>query len=421
MKVQISPSSVLGSVTAPPSKSAGHRSLICAAFCNQPVVVHNCGDSNDITATIEALKTLGSEIRRDGKTVTVSPIGRNNKNVIINCNESGSTARFMIPIAAALGADNITFQGRGRLPERPFDIISEALRQNGVSCSSNNLPMTVSGQLKAGRFEIAGNVSSQYISGLLLALSIIDGESEIILTTPLESRDYVMMTVNELKIFGADIQFDNNRFSIKGKPYLEASDRTVEGDWSQGAFHLCLGAICGEVTVKGLDVSSLQGDKAVVEILKQFGADISVNNNGITVRKSPLKGITIDASQIPDLVPILAVTSAFASGTTTIVKAERLRIKESDRLLETAMRLKAFGIDVTETSDGLIIKGGRPKGADITSANDHRIVMAFSVMAANSDGQTMIDGCEAINKSYPDFFEDFSSLGGECNVICDRQ
>ncbi|MBO5913375.1 MAG: 3-phosphoshikimate 1-carboxyvinyltransferase [Clostridia bacterium] len=421
MKVQISPSSILGSVTAPPSKSAGHRSLICAAFCNQPVAVHNCGDSNDITATIEALKALGSEIRRDGKTVTVSPIGRNNKNVIINCNESGSTARFMIPIACALGAENITFQGRGRLPERPFDIISEALRQNGVSCSSNNLPMTISGQLKAGRFEIAGNVSSQYISGLLLALSIIDGESEIILTTPLESRDYVMMTVNELKIFGADIQFDNNRFLIKGKPYLEASDRTVEGDWSQGAFHLCLGAICGEVTVKGLDMSSLQGDKAVVEILKQFGADILVNNNGITVRKSPLKGITIDASQIPDLVPILAVTSAFASGTTTIVKAERLRIKESDRLLETAMRLKAFGIDVTETSDGLIIKGGRPKGADITSANDHRIVMAFSVMAANSDGQTMIDGCEDINKSYPDFFEDFSSLGGECNVICDRQ
>ncbi len=420
MKVQISPSSVLGSVIAPPSKSAGHRSLICATFCDKPVTVYNCGESNDIAATIEALRALGADIKHDGKTVTVSPFKRNNKNTTINCNESGSTARFMIPVAAALGAESVTFEGRGRLPERPFDIIAEALRINGVSCSSDNLPMTVSGQLKAGRFQIAGNVSSQYISGLLLALSITEGDSEIILTTPLESRDYVMMTVNELKVFGADIQLEDNRFLVKGKPHLTACNRTVEGDWSQAAFHLCLGAICGEVTVKGLDINSLQGDKAVVEILRQFGADITVTDDGINVKKSELHGITIDASQIPDLVPILAVTAAFAKGTTTITKAERLRIKESDRLYETAIRLKAFGIDVTETADGLVITGGYPKGAEITSANDHRIVMAFSVMAANSKGKTVINGCKAINKSYPNFFEDFSSLGGEFNVICDR-
>lgn len=421
MKACISPFKAFGEVTAPPSKSAGHRSLICAAFCDRPVMVYNCGESNDITATVEALRALGADITREGSTVTVSPLKRNNRDCIIDCNESGSTARFMIPIAAALGADNVTFTGHGRLPERPFDIIADALRKNGVVCSGNNLPMTVSGQLKAGEFKIAGNVSSQYISGLLLALSVTEGDSEIILTTPLESRDYVMMTVNELLTFGAEIEVFDDRFIIKGKEHLTACDRTVEGDWSQAAFHLCLGAVCGDVTVNGLDLNTLQGDSAIVELLKRFGAEITVNDNGVRSKKADLRGITIDASQIPDLVPILAVTAAFAKGKTVITKAERLRIKESDRLLETALRLKAFGIEVTETADGLEILGGMPKGAEITSANDHRIVMAFSVMAAGSTGSTVIDGCEAINKSYPDFFKDFSSLGGECDVICDRQ
>lgn len=421
MRVCISPSKAFGSMTAPPSKSAGHRSLICAALCDQSITIHNCGLSNDITATIEALKALGAEINRDGLTVTVSPAKKNNRNCIIDCNESGSTARFMIPVACALGAENVTFTGRGRLPERPFDIIAQALRKNGITCSSNNLPMTVSGQLKAGRFQIAGNVSSQYISGLLLALSITEGVSEIVLTTPLESRDYVMMTVSELRTFGVEIEVLNDRFIIKGKPYLKTINRTVEGDWSQAAFYLCLGAIGGDVTVSGLDMNTLQGDSTIVELLKQFGAKITVTDNAVNVKKSELHGITIDASQIPDLVPILAVTAAFANGKTVITHAERLRIKESDRLLETALRLKAFGIDVTETSDGLEITGGVPKGSEITSANDHRIVMAFSIMAANAVGTSAIDDCEAINKSYPNFFKDFSSLGGECDVICDRQ
>ncbi len=421
MKAVISPCTLSGTVTAPPSKSAGHRSLICAALCDRPVKVFNCGESDDITATINALTALGANVKRDGLTVTVTPVKRSNRGKTVNCNESGSTARFMIPVAAALGAENIVFEGRGRLPERPFDIIADALRKNGVSISCDKLPMTVSGQLKAGRFEIAGNVSSQYISGLLLALSIIDGDSEIMLTSELQSRDYVMMTVDELRAFGTEIGVESNRFTVKGRPSLTAIDRTVEGDWSQAAFHLCAGAIGGDITVKGLKTNTLQGDSAIVDLLKRFGADVTVTDDTVRVKKSALHGITIDASQIPDLVPILAVTAAFAKGTTVIKNAERLRIKESDRLFETALRLKAFGIDVTETADGLIIKGGTPTGAEITSANDHRIVMAFSVMAANSIGQSIIEGANAINKSYPLFFKDFSSLGGECNVICDRQ
>ncbi len=421
MKAVISPSVLCGEVTAPPSKSAGHRSLICAALCDRPVTVRNCGESDDMTATIDALSALGADIKRDGLTVTVTPAKKSNRNIAINCNESGSTARFMIPVAAALGAENVVFHGHGRLPERPFDIIAEALRKNGVSVSSDKLPMTVSGQLKAGRFEIAGNVSSQYISGLLLALSIVEGDSEIVLTSELQSRDYVMMTVNELRAFGTDISVESDRFSIKGRSHLTAVDRTVEGDWSQAAFHLCAGAVGGDVTVKGLDMKTLQGDSAIIELLRRFGADVAVTDIGINVKKSALNGITIDASQIPDLVPILAVTAAFSNGTTVITNAERLRIKESDRLYETALRLKAFGVDVTETADGLIIRGSKPSGAEITSANDHRIVMAFSIMAANSVNKTVIDGCQAINKSYPLFFKDFCSLGGECNVISDRQ
>ncbi len=421
MKAVISLSNISGTVTAPPSKSFGHRSLICAALCDRPVTVYNCGESDDIIATVEALRALGADMCLNGKTVTVSPLKPSNRDLFINCGESGSTARFMIPVATAKCAENIVFDGRGRLPQRPFDIIADALRKHGVNCSSNSLPMTVNGKLKAGRFEIAGNVSSQYISGLLMALSVTEGDSEIVLTTPLESEDYVMMTVNELKIFGADIFVSENCFSIKGKPFLTACDRTVEGDWSQAAFHLCMGAVCGEVTVNGLNINSLQGDREIVRILKQFGADVSVGDNSVKVKKSKLHGITVDASQIPDLVPVIAVTAAFAEGVTDIKNAQRLRIKESDRLFETAVRLKAFGIDVKETDDGLIITGGTPKGTNITSANDHRIVMAFSVMAANCQAPTVIDGCEAIRKSYPDFFEDFSSLGGECNVICDRQ
>ncbi len=421
MRVSLLPAALNGSVTAPPSKSAGHRCLIGAALSDGEVTIHNLGESNDMTATVNALTALGATVTRDGLTAKVTPLKHNNKNLTVNFLESGSTARFLIPVAAALGCENITFTGEGRLPERPFITVAEALRKNGVEVSGDSLPMTVSGQLKSGVFELPGDISSQYISGLLMALSIVEGESEIRLTTPLQSKDYVLMTVNELRAFGAEIEMLDGLFTVKGKPQLKACNRTVEGDWSQAAFHLVAGAVGGEVTVNGVDLQSLQGDKEIVELLKRFGAEISVDGNSVTAKKGDLKAIEIDASQIPDLVPILAVCAALSDGETVIYNAERLRIKESDRLLETALRLKAFGIDCTETPDGLRIVGGTPHGVEISSANDHRIVMAFSVLAAYSKGASTLDGAEAINKSYPLFFNDYASLGGECNVICDRQ
>lgn len=419
--VHYRPSVISGTVAAPPSKSAGHRSLICAALSDAPVTVTGCGISDDITATERVLCALGAQIERSGTTVRITPISNIPDKTVLDCGESGSTARFIIPIAAALGAKNVTVTGRGRLPSRPFEILCRLLRRRGVGCSADTLPMSVRGQLPAGEYSLPGNVSSQYISGLLMALSVVPGSSRIVLTTPLESAAYVDMTVDELKRFGAFVTKTSDGYEIEGRKRLRASDRRVEGDWSQAAFFLSAGAVCGgSVTVTGLDRSSLQGDKAIVDILKGFGADIEESDQGITVRRSKLKGTVVNASQIPDLVPIIAVTAAFAAGRTVINGAARLRLKESDRLHETVMRLVSFGIDAAETADGMIINGGKPMGAAITSANDHRIVMAFSVLACGSEHGSSISGAEAINKSYPEFISDLCGLGGKCDVISNR-
>lgn len=419
--VHYRPSVISGTVAAPPSKSAGHRSLICAALSDAPVTVTGCGISDDITATERVLCALGAQIERSGTTVRVTPISNIPDKAVLDCGESGSTARFIIPIAAALGAKNVTVTGRGRLPSRPFEILCRLLRRRGVDCSADTLPMSLGGQLPAGEYSLPGNVSSQYISGLLMALSVVPGSSRIVLTTPLESAAYVDMTVDELKRFGAFVTKTSDGYEIEGRKRLRASDRRVEGDWSQAAFFLSAGAVCGgSVTVTGLDRSSLQGDKAIVDILKGFGADIEESDQGITVRRSKLKGTVVNASQIPDLVPIIAVTAAFAAGRTVINGAARLRLKESDRLHETVTRLVSFGIDAAETADGMIINGGKPVGAAITSANDHRIVMAFSVLACGSEHGSSISGAEAINKSYPEFISDLCGLGGKCDVISNR-
>lgn len=419
--VHYRPSVISGTVAAPPSKSAGHRSLICAALSDAPVTVTGCGISDDITATERVLCALGAQIDRSGTTVRITPISNIPDKTVLDCGESGSTARFIIPIAAALGAKNVTVTGRGRLPSRPFEILCRLLRRRGVGCSADTLPMSVRGQLPAGEYSLPGNVSSQYISGLLMALSVVPGSSRIVLTTPLESAAYVDMTVDELKRFGAFVTKTSDGYEIEGRKRLRASDRRVEGDWSQAAFFLSAGAVCGgSVTVTGLDRSSLQGDKAIVDILKGFGADIEESDQRITVRRSKLKGTVVNASQIPDLVPIIAVTAAFAAGRTVINGAARLRLKESDRLHETVTRLVSFGIDAAETADGMIINGGKPMGAAITSANDHRIVMAFSVLACGSEHGSSISGAEAINKSYPEFISDLCGLGGKCDVISNR-
>lgn len=344
----------------------------------------------------------------------------NSGDKFVDCIESGNTLRFMIPVAAALGK-NVTFIGEGRLPERPIDEYLRLLPEHGVSCTASDgrIPLTIEGQLTAGIYEIAGNISSQYITGLLLALPILDGDSKIILTTELQSKPYVDMTIKVMDDYGVKVVEKDYGYFISGNQKYVKRDYVVESDWSQAAFFLVAGAVGGDVTLKGLDLNSAQGDKEIINILKRFGADIDVNEKYIRSRKSALFGTDIDVSDIPDTVPSLAVAAAFAEGVTTIYGGERLRLKESDRIESVVTNLKMLGVKVEEKDDGMVITGGGAKGAELLGFNDHRIPMAFSIAALCADGETIITDAQSINKTYPTFFDDYNSLGGKADVISD--
>lgn len=417
--VKFSPFVPNGTVNVPPSKSDVHRAIICAAMANGVSRISPVALSNDIKATIGCIKALGADAVLENNVLTVD--GTNmykNKTALLDCGESGSTLRFFIPIAA-VGNINATFVGKGKLPQRPIGIFTEALPKAGTVCKTEGgLPLEIKGQLKSGIFEIPGNVSSQFITGLLLALPILEGDSEIVLTSPLESVGYIAMTIRTMKQFGVNIDTTENGWHIKGGQTYKSCNYTTDGDWSQAAFFMVLGAVSGKVTVKGVAKDSTQGDKKCAEILARFGAKVTQLDNEVTVEKGELKAITIDASQIPDLVPVLSVCAAFAEGTTKIINAERLRIKECDRLKATAELLNNLGGKVKELSDGLEITGvSSLKGGNVNGYNDHRIVMSAAVCAAKSDEDITATFAMSINKSYPDFYIDYNSIGGKANVL----
>ncbi len=417
--VKFSPFVPNGTVNVPPSKSDVHRAIICAAMANGVSRISPVALSNDIKATIGCIKALGADAVLENNVLTVD--GTNmykNKTALLDCGESGSTLRFFIPIAA-VGNINATFVGKGKLPQRPIGIFTEALPKAGTVCKTEGgLPLEIKGQLKSGIFKIPGNVSSQFITGLLLALPILEGDSEIVLTSPLESVGYIAMTIRTMKQFGVNIQATEKGWHIKGGQSYKTCDYTTDGDWSQAAFFMVLGAVSGKVTVKGVAKDSTQGDKKCAEILARFGAKVTQLDNEVTVEKGKLKAITIDASQIPDLVPVLSVCAAFAEGTTKIINAERLRIKECDRLKATAELLNNLGGKVKELSDGLEITGvSSLKGGNVNGYNDHRIVMSAAVCAARSDEDITATFAMSINKSYPDFYIDYNSIGGKANVL----
>lgn len=398
-KVKLKNANLNGTVTAPPSKSAAHRALICS-FLSGGGTVKPIINSKDMLATLGVTKAL------------------KNGEKTLDCIESGSTLRFMIPVAASMGAE-VVFTGSGRLPERPIGEYLDLLPLHGVLCKSGGgLPLEISGRLKNGSYEVSGNVSSQYITGLLLALANLEGDSAVILKTPLESKPYVDMTVKIMADYGVVIKETDFGYLIHGGQKFKKTDYTVEGDWSQAAFFLAAGALGGDITVTGLDMNTAQGDKNIIDVLKSFGAHVEINENSVTCFKSRLKGTVVHAADIPDLVPVLAVLSAFADGKTVIKGAERLRYKESDRIESVVSNLKKMGADVEETADGMIINGKNTLiGAELSGYNDHRIVMAFSIAALFADGETVISDAESINKSYPSFFEDYNRLGGQADVI----
>lgn len=411
MDIRITPSSLSGEVMIPPSKSAAHRALICAALAKGESRIKPYCTSDDIKATAECLRALGMKVSEDKEGYT---LGRDDteKACVLNFNESGSTARFLLPIAAALGAE-VAAEGRGRLPERPMAVLTGLLREHGVEVSSDNLPINIKGKMTSGEFNVPGNISSQYISGLLLAAPLMTGDTVINLTAPLQSVGYIDMTLDAMAAFGVTAEETSGGWKIPAGQAYKPNDMVIEGDWSQAAFFMSAAAIGGDIRIKGLDFASRQGDMAALDVFAAFGADINIENDVLHIKRGTLRGIEVNAADIPDMVPAIAVTAAFAEGKTVIHSAERLRIKESDRIKTTLAVLSAMGVKTEEQPDGMVIYGGRPKGADIDGAGDHRIVMAASVAAAFAEGKSTIKGAEAINKSYPEFFGDFKKLGGK--------
>lgn len=403
MDIKITPKKLTGRVTAPPSKSVAHRLLICAAFAKGESVIKNISSSKDMQATIGCLKALGAKIELKGDTAYIKGIETPSKTAELDCCESGSTLRFLIPAACALGV-NAVFIGEGRLPQRPITPYLDTLPTHGVKFDHDKtMPFSVSGKLTPGRYEIRGDVSSQFITGLLLALPLCEGDSEIVITTALESKPYIDITLGAMREFGVDAEWNGNTFIIKGGQTYQPRELSVEGDHSQAAFFEVAGALGADIEILGLNVNSYQGDKKIIEIIRE----IVYNSN------DRLKPFEADVADIPDLVPILSVLASFCDGKSRIYNAGRLRIKECDRLSAMAVSLNACGGKVTELPDELIIEGvGSLKGGEVPDFNDHRIPMAMSIAAMRSDAPVIIRGAQSVAKSYPDYWEVYKSLGG---------
>ena len=403
-----------GTVPAISSKSEAHRALICAALSDKPTNVICEYTNNDIDATVSCLNSLGANIVRNGKAFTVNPIKEPTDNATLDCGESGSTLRFIIPIIAALGV-NAKINMHGRLPNRPLSPLYELLSENGVTLSpQGSNPLCISGKLKSGDYEIAANVSSQFISGLLFALSLCEGDSTLTLTGKIESKNYIDMTLDAQKMFGAQIEISENVYKIKGiGKYISQGECKIMGDWSNAAFFLCAGAMSKDsVCVSGIDINSSQGDKKILDVLFSMGANIQIAGDCVTVSPSELlHEASIDAAQIPDLVPIIATVASVAKGKTTIYNAGRLRLKESDRIESICAMITALGGDITPTDDGMVIVG-KPQllGGKVDSFADHRIAMSAAIASTVCKNPVTIVGCEAVNKSYPDFFSHFDSI-----------
>lgn len=406
MDIKISPSVLRGNLSIPASKSCAHRAVICAALADGVSTLSGITMSKDIEATISSMTALGASFEINGDIVTVKGIsGGIDGTAEIDCNESGSTLRFIMPVAAALGVKSV-FIGKGRLPQRPIDIYKRELKNHGITFHTEEMPYEISGILTGGKYEIEGNVSSQFITGLLFALPLAKEDSEIIMTSHLESRPYVDITIDILRRYGIEISETENSFLIKGNQKYTPYDEHIEGDYSQAAFFFVANALGSDVNILNLKEDSVQGDKAITDII----AD--------TLKNGSVTGYKADCSDIPDLVPILSVLGAYGNMPSTIYNAERLRIKESDRLAACADMLNNLGGNVTVTSDGLeILPTNGLNGGTIDSYGDHRIVMAAAIAALNCKGDVIIKGAEAAEKSYPTFFEDYVKLGGKADVI----
>ena len=406
--LKLEPVKLKGSVTVPPSKSLAHRAIICASLAEGRSKIRNIHYSEDILATIAGMRAFGAVIQTEEDTVIIDGISdySSGEGRTINCNESGSTLRFLIPLAT-LFEGKTRFTGQGKLGTRPLDTYEEIFSKQGLHYRPSNtdeLDLTVEGSLRPGIYDVRGDVSSQFITGLLFTLPLLEAESEIRMTTPLESEGYVDLTLSMLKTFGINIDFDKEKqvFRVEGNQVYRAQNTTVEGDYSQAAFFLSANALDNSVEVNGMNPASLQGDRDIIAILEQL-------NDGASDER------TIDGSQCPDIIPVAALVAALSDGRTTFTNLERLRIKESDRLEAVQKELARLGADIEIDGDALLIKGTAIlKGnATVWSHKDHRIAMMLAVASTVCEKPIIIRDTECVAKSYPNFWDVFEQLGGK--------
>ena len=419
--LKIIPSKLKGSVKIPPSKSMAHRAIICAALSDGICRIDNIDYSDDIIATINAMNSLGATIEKYDDYIEVVGIYKNinkiKRNRIIDCNESGSTLRFLVPISLLFKGSN-KFIGKGNLGKRPLTTYYNIFNNQGIKYSyeENNLNLVVDGELKPGVFEVEGNISSQFITGLLFALPLLNGDSKITITKEMESKGYIDLTLKAISDFGIEIINNNySEFIIKGNQKYNARNYRVEGDYSQAAFFLCADGLGNNVLCRDLDLNSLQGDKEIIDILERMNVVFNTNEIGLSGEVSgELISTVIDGSQCPDIIPVLSAVSALSKGTTEIINAGRLRIKECDRLSAVTSELKKLGAQIIEKEDGLVITGVEKLqgGVEVWSHKDHRIAMTLAIASTMCKKPIIIKDYECVAKSYPSFFEDFKALGG---------
>ena len=414
MKIKIYPSKCSGEIKIPSSKSMGHRAIICASLANGKSIINNLDYSDDILATIDGMKKLGANIQCEKDRLIIEGIENFDslKDKIIDCNESGSTLRFFIPIFSLTG-EKISFTGRNRLLKRPQKIYEEIFKEQNLYYFQDEDKIEIKGKLKAKEYFIDGNISSQFISGLLFTLPLLEENSIININPPFESASYIDLTMEVLKEFGINInKVTPLRFEIQGGQKYIAKDYKVEGDFSQLAFFAVLGALNNDLKCIGVKHNSKQGDKAIIDILKKSGVKIEEIEEGYLIHKGKIKDCEIDLGDCPDLGPILNVLAMYGEGEFKIFNAGRLRLKESDRISAMEEELKKLGVEIKTTEDEIKILGKKNYlgNIEVFGHKDHRIVMSLAIAGTMLDKPIIIDGAGAVEKSYPKFFQDLESL-----------
>ena len=422
MRVKIHPSKIHGKLRIPSSKSMAHRALICASLAEGTSTLSGIDASKDIEATIACMESLGAKIiaSQDQIQVTGTNLKSQGKEILCPCNESGSTMRFLIPVAS-LTNDPVTFTGQGRLLERPMEIYARLFHNQGLAFVQDSKGIRIQGALKPGDITIEGNISSQFISGLLFALPLLSKESTITVLKPYESRSYVELTLEMLRNFGIRIEkIHQTKYHIPENQTYQAQTLPVEGDYSQAAFFSVLATLQGKLTLTNLKQDSHQGDKSILDLLKKAGAKLMIQKDSIQIEHHELHAQTIDLADCPDLGPILCVLASFCPGTTHFIHAGRLRIKESDRVQAMETELKKWGVAIQTTEDTITIHGKREydcQNVVIDGHNDHRIVMAMTIFGLCAQTACIIEGAQAITKSYPTFFEDIEKIHGKVEIL----